>query len=220
MEILSVTLTFTEPLLGGTPLSAKVYTDYLASRRGDENPDNPLTAEELNEELATLPEGDKGVTGFHRAPDGEPIILDYVLKGFVKEACSAMSQITNSESHGFKAYRKKIDHFIHVYPRSIPLVLAGPVTNLSRPLRAETMQGPRVTIATSECAPAGSTLRFEMLSLARNVIDAAMMREWLAYGQFKGLGQWRNASWGRFTVDARVVEVGEFAPSPRALVLA
>lgn len=26
----------------------------------------------------------------------------------------------------------------------------------------------------------------------------AVVMEWLDYGQLKGLGQWRNASWGRF----------------------
>ena len=212
--IYRVQMTFTEPLLGGSPLSAKVFEQFLAGRRGEETPDNPLASDEIEEELATLPEGERGgVTGFHRLPDGSPMIYDYVIKGFAKDACAALGRIKTSRSAALKAYKRVIDGLLHIYPRRIPLVLAGPVTEMTRPLRAQTMQGERVALATSEMVPAGSSMEFEILPLSTDVIPDALIREWLGYGQFKGLGQWRNASWGRFAVQVETVTVGKYAPS-------
>jgi hypothetical protein len=68
---------------------------------------------------------------------------------------------------------------------------------LERPLRAQTAQGERVALARSDTAPAGTTMSFDIMVLGKDV-SKKILDEWLTYGQFRGLGQWRSASWGRF----------------------
>lgn len=207
MTIYRVNIEFAEPMLGGAPLNAEIYKDYIATKRTDP----PLTSDELGEELETLPD-DKGVTGFHRDANGNPIIFDYAWKGYMKEACGFLRMIAGTESKGLTSYKKKIDGLLFVYPRRIPLILAGPITLNQRPLRAETMQGPRVTLACSEQVPAGTTMRFELVSLADSIMTEDLIREWLEYGAMKGFGQWRNSSWGRISHTIEKVTTPEFAP--------
>ena len=109
-----------------------------------------------------------------------------------------MRRISGSESAALKAYKSVIDGMLFPAPRQVVLNLPAEtdIAILSRPLRAETAQGPRVAIATSEQAPAGTTCTFTVNSLG--VITEALLREWFEYGALRGLGGWRSASWGRF----------------------
>ena len=59
------------------------------------------------------------------------------------------------------------------------------------------MQGERVSIAISEEIPAGATVEFTVQCLDDNDID--LVKEWLDYGKFNGLGQWRNSGHGKFS---------------------
>ena len=72
----------------------------------------------------------------------------------------------------------------------------GEIELLQRPLRGQTAQGERIALATSETVPAGSEVEFTIRCLSDSHEKAVM--EWLEYGKFKGLGQWRNAGFGRF----------------------
>ena len=58
------------------------------------------------------------------------------------------------------------------------------------------MQGERICLANPEMIPAGAyffvTIKFP------DKLEPVVI-EWLNYGELKGLGQWRNAGWGRFT---------------------
>jgi len=96
-----------------------------------------------------------------------------------------------------KAYKKAVDGLIFVYPRCIPINMQGAkLDTCERPLRAQTAQGERVSIAKSDEAPAGSTIEFEVERL-----DPALekcVRECLDYGKMRGIGQWRNSGKGRF----------------------
>lgn len=196
MTTYDLTVTFTEPMLGTAPLNEQLYTDYIATKRGANGNGTPLTQEELEEELGTLLE-DKGRTGFHRCPDGTPMIYDYIVKGYFKDACKMRRYDTGSLSKTVRAYRQMIDGLLFVTPRRIPLRLAGPLEILERPLRAQTMQGERVALAQSEMVPAGTMFDCQIHILGSG-IDEALLREWLDYGQWRGIGQWRNASWGTF----------------------
>lgn len=189
-------VTFTEPLLGSAPLNADVYSTYIASKAPAAAASNGTTLAELE----TLVDGDKGRTGFHRLEDGTPILYDYVFRGFFKEACGALRQQRNRQSAALKAYKTKIDAHLFVFPRHIPLRVTRPqeVGVLERPLRADTMQGPRVALAASEMLPAQTWLECQLHVLAPEIITEALLREWLEYGKYLGLGQWRSGSWGRF----------------------
>lgn len=96
-----------------------------------------------------------------------------------------------------KAYKKAIDGLLFVSPRKIPVILSGEIGFCSRPLRAMTMQGERVSLAKSETCPAGSTIEFEITCLDKNLEN--MVVECLNYGSMRGLGQWRNSGKGVFT---------------------
>ena len=80
----------------------------------------------------------------------------------------------------------------------IPLILpeGEDITICQRPLRAQTAQGERVALASSEEAPAGTQIEFEILMLNEDLEPAVL--EWLEYGQLNGIGQWHNSGKGRF----------------------
>ena len=196
IEVYQLKVTFTEPILGTQPQKdvATKYTQDKAREKG-------LPVED---ELETLPEMlDKGTTAFHKL-DGQPIYYDYHLKGFLKEAGSVLNG-----THGVKALRSKVDNTVFVRPRRILLHLpeGGEMSFLERPLRAQTMQGPRVSLARSEVLPVATRLEAIVQAIA-GPISESILRELLDYGQFKGFGQWRNGGYGRFTYELSPVQPG------------
>lgn len=104
-----------------------------------------------------------------------------------------------NESGKITAYKKVIDGLIFVSPRMIPICFSGEMSECQRPLRAQTAQGERVSLANSEQIPAGSTCEFEVLCMDDSHEKA--VREWLDYGVLRGIGQWRNSGKGRFTYE-------------------
>ena len=133
-----------------------------------------------------------------------PVLFNYQIKGFFKSACSALRQISGTHSKKLKAYKKQIDLRIHVFEhaenkagRMIHFDNIEDVGSCQRPLRASTPQGERVALADSEEIPAGATLEFDIEML--NPDDEAIVKEWLDYGVYNGLGQWRNSGKGAFT---------------------
>ena len=190
MEKFRVVITFTEPLLGTVPLNKELYEDYIATK----------APEETDDELDTVPEMvEKGTTGFHEI-DGKPVLVDYIVRGFFKGACGNLRRVSGTLSEKLRAYKKEIDGLIFVFPRFIPINLSGEMGVLTRPLRASTAQGERITLARSIMVPAGSTIEFTVLCLKDG--EEKQLREWLAYGAFVGLGCWRGSGgYGRFTYE-------------------
>lgn len=188
-----VKATFQEDLLGTVPLNKEIYTDHIATKKED------LTGEALEQELSTVMEklDEKGKTGFHRLPDDTPVIYDYVIRGFMKDACGMMRRVQGSESSKLKAYKRVIDGLVFVMPRMIEINVVGEIGTLERPLRAQTAQGERVALAYSEAIPAGSSIEFTLMVLDDKAVSAELIEEWFNYGSLRGLGQWRNASYGR-----------------------
>lgn len=194
METYKVTLILAEPLLGAVTLDPEVYTKWIAKNA----PDAASVAEEI-ETLGTEAVLEKGTTGFHRV-GGAPILYDYVIKGFLKDACSMLRRVPDTLSKSIRAYRKIIDGLVFVTPRRIPINLnETEITFLERPLRAQTAQGERIALARSEMIAAGASIVFTLSVLG--VVKEEQLREWFNYGALRGLGQWRNASYGRFTYE-------------------
>lgn len=191
MKRLKVKLTFTEPILGTCPSNPDIYRDYVARKA----PSDELEVEEL-EALGEM-DADKGMTVFPRLPDGTPFLYDYHIKGFLKDACSGLRRVSGTKSSKLKAYKKEIDRLIFPQPRCIRLDFDGEVTDCQRPLRAQTPKGERVSLAISEEIPAGATCEFSIVCLCDEHED--YIREWLDYGAYSGIGQWRNSGKGRFT---------------------
>ena len=185
-------------VLGAQAANPKVRSEFIASKAAK--------LEKGMEETSMLPEQSletTGLTVFLR-DDGALCLSDYVIKGFLKEALKTLKgQI------GIGMADSKVDNLILVTPAYLRFTRNGqPVTEadgiLERPLRAMTMQGPRVSVAASEIVEAGWELEFS-ITLIENAptpksraLTFDVIEEALDYGSFKGLGQWRNGQNGRF----------------------
>ena len=208
MKKLHVNIEFLEPILGTSPNDQDIYRNFIGSKAPD--------AQTLEEEVAAVgvdETAEKGMTVFPRNGDGVPFLWDYQMKGFFKDACGMLSRVGGkgedgkkkkvNESSKLTAFKKIIDGLIFVQPRQIPIVFDGEIGCCQRPLRAQTMQGERVTLAMSEEIPAGSKIEFDVVCLADENIAA--VKEWLDYGVLRGIGQWRNSGKGRFVYTAEEV---------------
>ena len=204
MKNLHVKINFIEPILGTAPNNEEIYRDFIGSKA----PDAPSVEEEVAA-VGADEYAEKGMTVFPRNEEGQPIIWDYQIKGFFKDACGMLSRVGGKDESGKKrkvnesskmtAYKKIIDGLIFVQPRQIPFVFEGDVGICQRPLRAQTMQGERVALAMSEEIPAGASIDFDVVCLSDE--HEAAVREWLDYGILRGIGQWRNSGKGRFTCE-------------------
>ena len=193
---MKVRVTLTEEMLGTASQNKGVHEEFIASKSKD--------AEKMAEELEAMPAAElmeKAVTVFARDDDGMPILWDYQVKGFLKEAMGVQVELREGETKVGKTklskytYKRIVDNFVFVTPRKIRLAPTGPIC--TRPLRADTLKGERVSLASSETIPAGTVFELEIKTLAP-VLDS-IIRDCLDYGALKGLGQWRNSGRGRFT---------------------
>lgn len=188
---MKVRITLIEEMLGTKAANKDVFADYIASKAPD--------GDKRKEELETAEHAEEsGTTIFHRDDDGTPILYDYQIKGFFKDACSSLRRADETRSKDVKAHKSVIDSVVFVQPRKIRLLLpTGTKPGVcERPLRAETAQGPRVALARSETVPAGTTFDIDITLLAANL--KPIVEEWLNYGALRGLGQWRNSGKGKF----------------------
>lgn len=191
MKEIKVKITFTEPILGTAPANPEIYRDFIGSKKPD--------AASVEDEVAALgvdAVAEKRMTVFPRLDDGTPFLYDYQIKGFFKDTCGGLRKVKGTASEKIKAFKKEIDKLVFVEPRTIPIMFDGEMDVCQRPLRAQTLQGERVSLAMSEEAPAGATIEFAVVCLSDS--HEAAVREWLDYGRFSGIGQWRNSGKGRF----------------------
>ena len=201
MAQMTVRITFTEEVLGATPADTELFDSYIASKAPDAKTREEEVAEYGAEEVS------QGKMTVFNKQNGIPFLYDYQIKGFFKDACSMLSRVAAkdetgkkipcNESSKLKAYKKVIDGMIFVQPRKITLDTHGKeLGTCQRPLRAQTMQGERVALASSETAPAGTTCEFTVICLSDEHTKA--VEEWLNYGKLRGIGQWRNGGKGAF----------------------
>ena len=202
---MKVKITFLEPVLGTWPNNKNIAEEFIASKAPD--------ASTIEEEIAALgidAVTEKGKTVFPRNEAGDPVLYDYQVKGFFKDACGMLRRIGGKDEKTGKkkaanlsgkltAYKSVIDGLIFVQTRMIPIQVNGEIRDCQRPLRAQTMQGERVSLANSEEIPEGSTAEFEVICLEKE--HEAVVQEWLDYGILRGIGQWRNSGKGRFTYE-------------------
>ena len=191
MKEMKVRLTFTEEILGTASADPEIHAKFIASNA----PDAPTRKEEV-EAIGVEEAIEKAMTVFPRGKDGQPIIWDYQIKGFFKNAAKAFGYVGGKQK--LTAYKTKIDNLIFIEEREIKLQLpeGTKIGSCQRPLRAQTAQGERVALANSESCPAGTVIEFTIMTmvddLMKNIID------WLDYGKLNGIGQWHNSGKGRF----------------------
>jgi hypothetical protein len=199
-----VKVNLTEPMLASSPCDPEVYRTFIMSKNRDK-------AKEMGDEVETL-SGDQleaaGWSVFHGDENGL-FLFDYKIRGFLKEAAISVTpkkvKGETNEAGAIMAVKSKIDRFVFVAPRRIYLsngdgVIKKAHGTLERPLRAMTMQGPRITLKRSDYVDAGTHFeaRIIVLPLGQVEIKESHLRAWLDYGRFQGFGEWRNGSYGRF----------------------
>lgn len=192
MKEIKVKLTFTEPILGTSPANEDVYRDFIGSKAPD--------ASSVDDEVAALGADavvEKGMTVFPRMEDGTPFLYDYQIKGFFKDTCGGLRKVDKTASSKIKAFKKEIDKLIFPEPRCIPIRFDGEIRECQRPLRTSGPTGERTALAISEEIPAGAICEFSVVCLCDDHEKAVV--EWLNYGKYSGIGQWRNSGKGRFT---------------------
>lgn len=199
MKTIRVRLNFLTPMLGTKSADEKIYEKFIHSQAPD-----AATLEEEIEAIGVENVVENGMTVFARDNEtGKPMLWNYQIKGFFKAACSALRKAKGTKSSKMTAFKKNIDLRIFVYQdaeklsdRKIIINTEEPITSLQRPLRSATPKGEIVALANSECIAAGATCEFDIVLL--NEDDKEIVMEWLDYGKFHGIGQWRNAGYGSF----------------------
>lgn len=198
MITLKIKVTFDEEVLGTANANPDIHQEWIASKANDE-----AKIKEEVEAINSEETFEKSMTIFPKDKNGNPFVWDYQWKGYLKDAFKALKKVPKSECGKIKAYKQEIDGLIFPSPRKIKINIpeGESIGICQRPLRASTPQGERVALASSETAPEGSTMEFEIMLLAdtkdSNVHEKAVI-EALNYGRLRGFGQWRNASKGRF----------------------
>lgn len=184
-----VRLTFQEEMLGTTSANPDLHREYIQSK----NPNG--IAEDENVEIDPEEELKKVTTIFPKE-NGQPFVFDYMIRGFFKDAQGALNRVPGAK---LAAHKKIIDGLIFIKERKIPIQMPKKkgIRICTRPLRANTPQGPIVSLVSSEAVPAKSTIEFTVQVLDEKLLK--QVREWFDYGIFKGLGQWRNSGKGKFT---------------------
>ena len=199
MEKRRIKVTLIDEMLGTNP-RPDVHEAFI----GTNAPDAETRAEEL-EHLPVEEMIKNEMTTFYRDNNGNPAMACYHMYGFFKSACGFLRKVKGTKSEKLKAYKKAIDGLIKVYPdASDPtgrfLTLNMPegakIGNCQRPLRAQTMQGERVALANSETVPVGTWFECDICAFDDSLWEA--IEEWLNYGEFNGLGQWRSSGKGAF----------------------
>ena len=179
-------IVLTEDMLGTVPKDKEIYKTYIESQKPITITDNEsITVEEIEE---------KGWTGFHKNENGL-FVYDYLIKGFIKHAGNVLREIV-----GIKQMKSKLSDFVYVMPRKIYLGKQEPDGVFERPLRASTPQGERVCLARSDYVKAGTELSFKILMIPHKEINWKVVDRLMEHGELMGLGQFRNGSFGRFTV--------------------
>jgi hypothetical protein len=201
-NVIHVEATFLHPVLGTAPGNPDLYAEFIGQK-------SDVDSERIKDELASLPAEEleaKGKTVFHRDDDGNPCLLDYQIKGMLKQAFVAFCEFGDIKLGKNKiskwTAKRIVDLFVFVYPREIPLMMpeGSELEECVRPLRGEIRSGgrimERVALACSERSPKGTKIRFSVEWLRPELEKTVMMA--LNYGSKNGIGQWRNSGMGRF----------------------
>lgn len=184
-------LKFTEPLLGVVPKNPEVYAAWVA-----------IKAAAQSDEVSPDVTEEHSWTGFPCDEEGL-FLWDYQVKGYFKEAASvspkALGKVKKDGSFwSGRMVRSWLDKCLFILPRRIYLGVKEPAGCIERPLRASTLQGDRIALARSDYVAADTTIEFDIVTLVDSRITEKALREWLDYGEFFGIGQFRTGGWGRF----------------------
>lgn len=192
------------PILGLASGNKAIHEEFISSKA-------PKT-EDAVQESAAIPVSEqieKAMTVFPRNEKGL-FFWDYQMRGAFKGLIEILIELGDCKISKW-SYKKAVDNFLYITPRIIYLqrpdggyCQPSDVTKNERPLRATTMQGDRIALASSEQLDAGTNWTFELTLLTGSnpktklaIIDRELIEKCLALTPFHGFGQWRGGGWGR-----------------------
>jgi hypothetical protein len=187
MKTIKYRITLTEPMLGTVPKNKELHSTFIASKISE------VQGVEETENVEDLKE--RGYTGF-MSDDKGLFVYDYLFRGFLKNSANVLK-----DNVKIKALKSKLTNYVFVTPRKIYLGKTKPDGVLERSLRADTPMGLRVTLTKSDYVSEGTAFDIEITFIPHKEVNEEVVEELLGYGKFQGLGQWRNASYGRFSFE-------------------
>lgn len=218
----SVTLNFIRTVLGSAPANEDLRTQYITAKMmsGKTGMSGDVALEKVKGEIENLKKdeayqekikdlGDKALTVFYRNNEGLPSISNIQIRGFFKDAFAFVAKeqklFTKKSGEIYVQdafYRDWIGDRIQFIEEYLPI--KGNIEIFSRPLRCETMQGPRVAISSSESIKTPGPITFTLVTT--NDVTEDMVKSILDRGMFRGIGQWANAQYGTFTYTLKTIE--------------
>lgn len=189
-------------------LISKLETMYKTTFSDEQKAD--IIAGKLSNLKETMAEIEtSGLTVFFRdQATGRPAIGSHMIYGFLKSAAEAIGRtlpkkngtVLHSVSYTQSLINQhvKVQEELLVFDRDLKKDKFGETFYLQRSLRAQTAQGPRISLAKSEVVEKGAKLDFTIKVLANSPITEKVLTTLLEYGEFSGLGQWRNSNYGTF----------------------
>lgn len=195
-EVRSYQITGTAPLLGTQPADSSLLTRSLARR----------DAELSGRDKKAIASDASMTTVFARSSaHGDCLVLmDYMLRGFFKSALTALSP-----DLGILAVKTKVDRYLFVSPREIPIMRCGVYLceeddEFQRPVRVDGPYGQTMTLQSAERVDTPWELRFTLRLLQNDRTSRSNPLSWdaiesaLSYGMISGIGKFRNGSFGTF----------------------
>jgi len=224
-----VKLKFTTPVLGTSNTSSfylqKNREEIEKLRRELEKHGIDAQVGDAEDGLEAIEEIGKKMTVFRRDEKGNPILLGYMIKGFLKTATATLDLFMKAkrgkkEPEPLSEYmvKKVIDlHFfptyqIHFLDERGEIITDSLVKVFERPLRGMTAQGERVTIAISEMIEPPCFMEFDITCVMPEKVEKLLpqfsgndpilkyLREAFLYGEYCGIGQFRSGQFGRFVI--------------------
>src|SRR6266404_3472141 len=203
-------ITLIEDMLGTIVKDKDVFKEYLAAAALEAG----TAQEQVDESVEAVPpppDRKGSETGFYTDDEGI-FLFDYQFRGFLREAANTLA---GPDQLNIKNLRSKFTNFVFVTPRKIRIFGTGveqawnhsiqitkPDDQFTRPVRAMTMQGPRVSLVRSDIVKAGRWFDLD-ISLLKNKekIDFDVIETVMEYGKLQGLLQFRTGGWGRFSFE-------------------
>ena len=216
MKQFKIKLTFIRPIIGSQPANEDLRRTYIVNKMttGKTGMSGEVAMSKVEDEINNLKKDekynetineikDKSITVFYRNEEGKQSVSAIQLRGFFKDAFAFVAKelkikdLQKKDGSDFKGeakYRDYIGERIAFDQELYPF--EGELELFSRSLRAETMMGPRICIATSELCKKPSDVTFKVL--VTDDIDKRILKAILDRGLFKGISQWANAQYGTF----------------------
>lgn len=200
--------TFLTTLLGTIPGDENIVKTFIHKKIRDEVDKGKLTQEEIEkiqkEELEELRrQEEEKLCGFWRDKEGNIIVLDYWVRGFIKNAANVLK-----EQLDVKKYKSKIEDFCFVSPREIKLLKNGqPFKTVDgiyqRPVPKETPYGQKITflVSSEKIEPDNLTFDFTLTLFKNKHMEFEDIEEIMKYSQYCGYGQARGSGFGKAIIE-------------------